>query len=207
MFSELSLKNFIEKLSSPDPTPGGGSASAFVAAFGFSLVSMVLGIASKKNNTQEVLDLIEKAKEYVSKAENLADKDTEAFNKVMDAFKLPKNSEEEKNYRRSKVQESLKEASTIPLELMSLILDGSYVASKALGFCPDSAISDLFTALNFFDAAMEGAYANVLINLKSIKDDAFVKDSYEKTKNIKEKFSSFSSDLKEKILSKLNIGG
>jgi len=54
---------------------------------------------------------------------------------------------------------------------------------------------------------MEGAYANVLINLKSIKDDVFVKDSYERTKNIKERFSSFSSDLKGKILSKLNIGG
>ncbi|BAL80988.1 cyclodeaminase/cyclohydrolase family protein [Caldisericum exile] len=205
MFSDLPLEKFIEELSSSNPTPGGGAASSLVGAFGFALVSMVLSIYQKKNPESSLEPLIEQTKEKSDLLLRLSSKDAEVFERFIEAVQLPKDTEEQKEIRKQKMQKALIDSTLVPFEVINILYDGSKVLDQAKAFCPKSAISDLYTALSFFEAAFDGAKANVLINLKSVKDEKFVTDTKSRLLHIENEFKNYILKLKEEIQNNLTI--
>lgn len=197
MYSELSLGDFIAALSGDAPTPGGGSAAAVSGAMGAALLSMVLNISVKGKEIAEVENMKKTAEKCGRISQEflvLADEDSQAFNKVMQAYKLPKSNNEDKEKRSSMIQLSLKSAALIPLSVMRKVNEVSnffeYVYSTSL----DSIISDFLSALELLEAAMKCALYNVEINEKLIKDKEFVMEAAAESNKIYKSFI----DMREK---------
>lgn len=176
-FSNLSVSQLLDALSSADPTPGGGTASAIVGAMGASLLVMVTGLTKSKTNTDE-----EKASLAVARGAldpvrtelmRLADADTEAFDHVMAAYRLPKATDEEKGARTVAIQAALQTATTTPIDTLRWCAEALRHAVAVAASGNRSAASDVGVAIGFLEAAAVGAEANVRINLPSLKDEAF----------------------------------
>jgi formiminotetrahydrofolate cyclodeaminase len=177
MKSEQKLSEFIEVLSSSAPTPGGGSASALSGTLGASLVAMVANLTIGK---KKYVDVEEEMKRVLSEAmslrdelEKLVEEDARSFDAVMAAFKMPKETDEEKKVRKEKIQEATKTATRVPLEVMRKCLGGLELCSRAAEKGNRNSISDAGVASLQFAAGAEGAMLNVLINLPGIEDEEF----------------------------------
>ena len=196
MLTELPVKDFIAKLASDAPTPGGGSAAALSGAMSAALLSMVLQISlKKKNDTEEVKkmkEIMEECNKTAKRLTSLIDEDALAFDKVMEAYKMPKKSIEEKNERKKAIELQLKSASLVPLEVMKnvkkLFNHFDFVTMHTL----KSTISDVGVALLLADTSIKSASYNVDINLKSIKDSDF-------KKKVKDEESEIISFAKNKL--------
>lgn len=181
---DLKITEFMSKLGSDEPAPGGGSASALAASMGAALVIMVaeLTIGKKKyaaydDEMKEVLLDAKKVHEALLLA---IDKDTEAFNQVSAVFSMPKETDEDKVKRREAMQVALKGAAICPYEIMVEIAKGLKVTARAIGKSNVNAASDLGVAALNMKSGIQGAWLNVLINLSGIKDEAFVTEYRQK---------------------------
>ncbi len=209
MFSELKIQDFIEKLSSDSATPGGGTASALAGSMSASLLSMVMRISTRKITDDALLtkmrnfieDCDRRAKEFLV----LMDKDADAFDKVMEAYKLPKFTKEQKEERRAKIQIALKSAALTPLKTMEVVRDTVFVAKEIVGLVPGSVISDIGVSSLLARSALNGAYYNVKINLKYIKDKEFNEETYKKAISVK-KETEYSLSFIDKQLEKITEG-
>jgi len=128
--------------------------------------------ASVHNEIEEVLERCEHARERLT---DIIDKDTEAFNKVMDALRLPKNTEEEKKKRRDKLQNAFKGAALVPLETARLCVEIIELSRIVVQKGNQSSITDAAVSAIMAEAGFKAAILNVEINLSSIKDNKFVK--------------------------------
>jgi len=176
-FADMTVAHLLAALASPDPTPGGGTAAAIAGAMGTSLLVMVSGLATSKNNLDDekaALAAATSALEPVSsRLIELADADTRAFNGVMAAYRLPKATDQEKAARTTAIQAALRGATEIPLETLRACAD-ALAHSRPVADCGNpSAASDVGVAIGLLTAAAEGAAANVRINLTGLKDEAF----------------------------------
>ncbi|HEX7280547.1 MAG TPA: cyclodeaminase/cyclohydrolase family protein [Vicinamibacterales bacterium] len=176
-FSEMTVRQLLDALASPNPTPGGGTASAIVGAMGTSLLIMVTGLAKSRNNTDEEKTALATARDALTPLTThlteLADADTQAFDRVMAAYRLPKNSDEEKSARTHAIQTALQGATTVPLNTLRACADALRHARTVAEFGNRSAASDAGVAVSLLKAAAAGAHANVQINLDGIKDEGF----------------------------------
>jgi len=204
MFIEKSLTNYISDVSSGAPTPGGGSVSALVGSLGAALTSMVGNLTVGKkaydaldedikkeidNNMKEIQKLIERLEEIV-------DEDTKAFDEVMDAFKLPKGTEEEKKARTEAIQAGTKTALEVPLECAEKCFQVLKLQKVFAEYGNANAITDVGVGALLAYAGVEGALFNVKINLASIKDEEY-KEKIEKEVG---SILTESKNLKEEIL-------
>lgn len=186
---DMTVKNYLDVLKSEAPAPGGGSVSALSAAQGAGLVAMVCDLTIPKEKYAEYKDLCQQVKaEILEVFDELVigiDKDTEAYNKVSAAFKLPKGTDEEKAARSKAIQEATIVATEVPYEAMSLCMKGIEITAKIVGKSNPNASSDLGVAALNFLAGIKGAYLNVMINLPGIKSEeqkARFKDAEEMVK-------------------------
>ncbi|WP_027634294.1 cyclodeaminase/cyclohydrolase family protein [Clostridium hydrogeniformans] len=179
MLSDLKVNKFIEELASNSPAPGGGSVAALGASLGGALASMVFNLTVGKKvyreydeDTQKLIDenLI-KANKLKDTYLKLMEEDTEAFLKVMEAFKMPKDTEEEKALRKEKIDESYKKALEVPLTLAKESFEAYDIIYVAAKYGNINAVSDAGVAALFIQAAIESAVLNVKINLSSVKDE------------------------------------
>ncbi|SFA88571.1 cyclodeaminase/cyclohydrolase family protein [Clostridium frigidicarnis] len=188
MLSDLTIKGFVGELSSNSPAPGGGSVAALGASIGAALGSMVFSLTIGKkvynNYDEETKKLIDgklvKANDLKNKYLQLMEDDTEAFLKVMEAFKMPKETEEEKKARKEKIDESYKGALDVPYNLANLCYEAYDVIEVAVKYGNINAVSDAGVAALFIQASLESAILNVKINLSSVSDE-------EKKKVLKER--------------------
>jgi formiminotetrahydrofolate cyclodeaminase len=188
MLIDKSITGFLTELKSDSPAPGGGSAAALVGAIGAALGIMVgnLTVSSAKYEAVHAecrtisLDL----EERLARLEKYIDEDTEAFIKVMKAYKLPKGTDEEKMMRSKAIQESLKIASMLPFAVAKTCLEVLELAGKMLFVGNANAASDAAVAGRMAQAAMWSAIYNVRINLGSIKDADFVAGMTAKVESI-----------------------
>jgi formiminotetrahydrofolate cyclodeaminase len=172
------IQPFLDELAGGTATPGGGSAAAAVGAMGAALVSMVcnLTIGKEKYNNVEVpmKDTLTRSEALQAELTQLIDADAEAYNAVMAAFRLPKITDEEKTLRQEAIQAATKKATLTPLATAlacaKVIELGQLAAEKGNA----NAISDAGAGVTFAQAGLKAAALNVLINLPSIKDEAFV---------------------------------
>ncbi len=174
--ADMTLTSYLELLGSDAPAPGGGSASALLGAQGAALAAMVaaLTIGKKKYPDDQALciDVAEKATALRDALLLQVDKDTEAFNLVSAAFRLPKESDEEKAARKKAIADATLVATKVPFETMMLCRDTLALAASLVGHSNQNAASDLgVSALNLI-GGMKGAWLNVLINLGGLLDEA-----------------------------------
>lgn len=177
MLTELTVKGFLEELSSVSPAPGGGSVSALAGALGAALAAMVAGLTAGREKykeseaiMQELLDSGSRLKERLGR---LVDEDTLAFNRVSAGYKMPGSTEEEKGLRNRAIQEALKQAALLPLEVARHCLTVMEMGKTAIIRGNPNAISDAGVAVLMAYAGLQGALLNVAINIKSIKDAEF----------------------------------
>ena len=176
-FADLSVDAFLDALSSPDPTPGGGTAAAVAGAMGASLLMMVCGLARSRNNRDDERVALGEARAALSgireRILQLADRDAEAFNLVMAAYRLPKSTDDEKAARQSAVQQALRGATDAPLETLRAARAAMAHAHTVAQSGNRSAASDVRVALELLEAAAAGGTANVEINLASLNDEDY----------------------------------
>ncbi len=180
MLTSKSVSGFLDELASNSPAPGGGSVAALAGALGTALTSMVcrLTIGKKKyadvqNEMENVLVQSEKLRSSLT---TLIDDDTEAFNKVLRAFALPKDIDEQIAQRLNAIQDSTKEAARIPLKVMQLCEQAIGLTKIVAEKGNVNSITDAGVAALVIYAAYKGAQLNVQINLGSIKDQNFVRE-------------------------------
>lgn len=176
-FADMTVAQLLEALANPEPTPGGGTAAAITGAMGASLLVMVTGLAKSKNNTDEEKRALAKARDQLqpltTHLTKLADADSDSFNAVMAAYRLPKASDEEKAARSRAIQDALRGATIVPLDTLRACADALAQAQAVAHHGNRAAASDAGVAIALLQAAAAGAGANVRINLDSIKDEGF----------------------------------
>jgi len=182
--TDMDLRNFANETASESPAPGGGSISAYVAALGVSLGTMVANLSSHKrgwdDRWEEFSDWAEKGQALKDELLLLVDEDTRAFNLIMDAFGMPKSSDNEKLLRTKAIQEASKYAMEIPFRVMQKSLESMEIMkAMALTGNPNSA-SDAGVGALCARTAVKGAFMNVKINAAGIDDHAFVTNLLEK---------------------------
>lgn len=170
----MTVGQLLDALAAPDPTPGGGTASAIAGAMGASLLIMVTGLAKSKTNTDDEKAALGAARLALEplRAElmRLADADSDAFDQVMAAYRRPKATDEEKAARTSAIQAALRQATVVPLETLRACAAAMPLAAQVAEAGNRSAASDVGVAIGLLEAAAAGAEANVRINLDGLKD-------------------------------------
>jgi glutamate formiminotransferase/formiminotetrahydrofolate cyclodeaminase len=205
---KMDLRQFCNETLSDSPAPGGGSVAALMGALGVSLGGMVANLSAGKRGWEDKLsyfsDWAVKAQQLKDELLFLVDEDTSAFNKVMAAFALPKESAEEKAKRSAAIQSANKYAAEIPLRVME-------TASKAYSLLADMAengnpasISDVGVGLLAVRACIEGAAMNVKINLSGLKDEKFKSTLQDKLKQISAESESQFKTIIQIVESKLS---
>lgn len=205
--AELTVTDFTQTLASDAPAPGGGSVSALCGANGAALCAMVARLTQgkKKYAASEALmaELIPQAEDLRQKLLIAVDKDTEAFNLVSAAFKMPKETEEQKAARSAKIAEGMVVSTQVPFETMELAAQALKLAQKMLGNFNTNAASDLGVAALNLSAALRGAWLNVLINLGSLKDAQMAQDYRSRGQQLVEESQAVADQIYQTILESL----
>jgi len=178
-FADFSLTRFLDALASPEPTPGGGTAAAVVAATGTALLTMVASLPKTRNKTEEEAAALAAVRTALASIRErlvaLADVDADAFNQVMAAYRLPKATDVEKAARKDAIQKGLRAATEAPLDTLRATAEAVSYARPVAAYGNLSAVSDVRVALELLEAATAGAAANVEVNLASIDDESYRK--------------------------------
>ncbi len=178
-FADLTVSEFIDALASPEPTPGGGTAAAVAGAMGAGLLMMVAGLSKTRGNVDTEKVALSEARASLSSVRErmlaLADTDSQAYGKVMEAFRLPKTSDAEKSGWREAIQTAMRGATDAPLDTLRTAAEAMKLARTVAEYGNPSAASDVRVALELLEAAAAGATANVDINLSSLTDESYRK--------------------------------
>lgn len=205
MLAEMTIKEFLEKTASNAPVPGGGSVAALSASLSAALAEMVanLTIGKKKyyDVEAEMKELVEKFSELRNNYIEDIDRDANAFNKVMEAFKLPKDTEEQAETRKQAIQDALKKAALVPLEVARNAYNMMNLVEEIVEKGNKNAVTDGLVSVMMARTAVLSALYNVKINLGSIKDEEFVKEIEKEVNELETK----AIELEKKILSKVDM--
>jgi glutamate formiminotransferase/formiminotetrahydrofolate cyclodeaminase len=184
------LKEFIEETASESPAPGGGSISAYVGALGAALGTMVANLSAHKRGWDDQWETFsawaEKGKYYHTQLLKCVDEDTDAFNRIMEAFGLPKNTDTEKAIRKEAIQSATKNAIEVPLKVMQLSLDSMEINEAMAESGNPNSVSDAGVGAHCACTSVKGAFLNVMINLSGYSDKSFVAETRERATKILE---------------------
>ena len=204
---KMNLRAFCNETLSDSPAPGGGSVAALMGALGASLGGMVANLSAGKrgwdNNLEYFSDRAVKAQQLKDELLSLVDEDTAAFNKVMDAFALPKESAEEKAARSAAIQQATKHAAEIPLKAMETAFKSYQLLSEMADKGNPASISDVGVGALATRACIEGAAMNVRINLAGLKDEKFKSPFVEKVRKISADSEARFKELNDVVEKKL----
>lgn len=168
---EANVGEFLDILGSREPTPGGGSAAALAGALAAALLSMVARL-SEQERGRIAVSPVGRAEDLRIALAGLVDDDARAFDRVMEAYRMPKATEDEKDRRRNAVQAELLRAAEVPLESARTAVDVLRETAQLVERANPNAISDLGVAAVLAEASVAGAVFNVAINAAGIKDES-----------------------------------
>lgn len=173
-FSDLQCDEFVEVLASKAPVPGGGGASALVAAIGTALGNMVGSLTVGKKKYIDIEEEMQALKARCDIMQNellgLVDRDAEFFEPLSRAYGMPKETEEQKAEKERVMESALKVACTVPMEIMAACCEAIDIIADFAGKGSPLAVSDAGVGIEFCKAALKGASLNVYINTKAMKD-------------------------------------
>ena len=174
MDTKKTLQKYLEELSSNSPTPGGGNVAALCGVLSASLGTMVCNLTIGKKKyievEQEMKELKEKLSTYSEKFIQLGKNDNEAFDRVMDAFKLPKETDEQKKLRGEAIEKATFEAAYVPAEVIKNCREVIPILETISHKGNQNSLSDAGVAIAVIAAASEGAFLNVLINYSALAE-------------------------------------
>jgi len=203
----LNLREFANELSSDTPAPGGGSAAALVAALSASLAAMVANLTVGKKGYEEAEEEMKKvammAQQLKDEMLKAVDKDSCAFNRVMDAYRMPKATEEQAKEREAAVELTSQGAALVPFGVLEKCAELMEAAKAVAERGNKNSVSDAGVAGLLAEAAAESAYYNVKINLLNIKDAAFKENIGGRAKGLKEEVARAAAALRAVIASHL----
>jgi len=200
----LSVVEFANKTASKDPVPGGGSIAALCGGLSAALAEMVSGLTIGSKKYEEVHEEMQVVKAKANElSQSLLDdiaKDSDAFTKVMDAFKMPKATDEDKKARSAAIQLALKGAAEVPMDVANKAYDVMELSKTVVAKGNKNAVTDGMVSAMVARTAVLSALLNVKINLSSIKDSEYVDEMTQKVNdletNAKEKETAILSSVK-----------
>ncbi len=176
----MNLRGFANETASESPAPGGGSISAYVGALGVSLATMVANLSAHKRGWDERWETFsewaDKGQQVKDRLLHLVDEDTEAFNGIMHAFRLPKGNDEEKAARAEAIQAATRHAIEVPFRVMEATMDAFETIRSMAEIGNPNSVTDAGVGALCARAAVQGAFLNVRINCGDLKDRGFVDD-------------------------------
>ena len=180
-FVSLPLHEFIARVAAPTPAPGGGTVAAVTAACGTALAEMVAALPRTRHDSPEERNALDLVRPVLAacraRFEKLADLDTEAFDRLLRAFRLPKGTSGEASARRAAIADATRDATLVPLETSRLCADVLKLMETVAVAGNPAAASDLLVGIGIVRASAEGAAANVRANLHTLDDTAFSQHS------------------------------
>jgi len=201
------LQVYLDDAASKKPAPGGGSVSACAGALGAALVGMVCNLTRGREKfadvETEIVTLVEAAEAARARLEQLLQEDTTAYNGVIAAYKMPKETEEEQAARTAAIQAGLIVAADVPLEICRVAVEVCRLAKVAAGIGNPQAVTDAGIGAILGEAAVVGAALNVKINLGSIKDEAYVAKAAAEIEAIQAEAAALRAETHEITLSRL----
>jgi glutamate formiminotransferase/formiminotetrahydrofolate cyclodeaminase len=188
---DMSLTDFMNETASESPAPGGGSISAYMGSLGVALATMVANLSSHKrgwdDKWEEFSEWANKGKTFQEELNKMVDEDTNAFNKIMDAFSLPKKTEEEKTARQEAIAAATRYAIEVPLKVMQIAYNSLEVVQKMAEIGNPNSVSDAGVGALAIRSAVMGAHLNVKINCAGFKDTAFLEKTLSQAADIETK--------------------
>ncbi len=176
----MTLADFADETASESPAPGGGSIAAYIGSLGVSLATMVANLSSHKKGWderwEEFSNWADKGEQYKNELLNFVDADTRAFNQILQAFGLPKFSDDEKLLRKKAIQDATKNAIEVPFKVMQLAYSSMEVIKAMAEIGNPNSVSDAGVGALCARSAVMGAFMNVRINTADYDDKAFVAD-------------------------------
>jgi len=201
---QLNLKDFANETASESPAPGGGSISAYMGALGISLGTMVANLSSHKRGWderwEEFSDWAEKGQFYKDELVKMVDEDTNAFNKIMDAFGLPKSNDEEKKARKQAIEEATKFATEVPLKVMKLCYESMETIKVMAEVGNPNSVSDAGVGALAARSGVMGAFLNVKINASGLADKDYAAKKIAEGEDIQNK----AQEMEQQILAIVN---
>ncbi len=204
---DMTLTEFTDETASESPAPGGGSVSAYMGAMGVALGTMVANLSSHKrgwdDRWEEFSDWAEKGMKYQSELVRLVDEDTDAFNKIMDAFGLPKKTDEEKAARKEAIQDATKNAIMVPFRVMEVAYNALEVVKAMAEIGNPNSVSDAGVGALAIRSCVKGAFLNVKINSGDLEDKTFVESVSKKAQEIDKNTEELEKEILKIVESKL----
>jgi glutamate formiminotransferase/formiminotetrahydrofolate cyclodeaminase len=195
----MTLSKFADETASESPAPGGGSISAYVGALGISLGTMVANLSSHKKGWdgrwKEFSDWADEGQHIKAQLLKLVDEDTKAFNKIMDAFSLPKGTDEEKKGRKKAIQDATKYAIEVPYKVMQTSYDSLEVIKAMAETGNPNSASDAGVGALCVRTAVYGAYLNIKINASGLEDKAFAGEKVKAGKELLDKTIALEKEI------------
>ncbi|MFO7880783.1 MAG: glutamate formimidoyltransferase [Bacteroidota bacterium] len=196
---DMKLTDFVWETASESPAPGGGSISAYMGSMGAALGTMVANLSSHKRGWderwEEFSQWAEKGKKYHDELLHLVDEDTKAFNKIMDAFGLPKKTEEEKAVRARAIKDATRYAIEVPLKTMRVCYESMEVMKAMAADGNPNSVSDAAVGALAAMAGVRGARLNVRINTADFDDKDFVDNALKEAENIEKKAKAMEDEI------------
>lgn len=205
--ADLNLQEFADESASESPAPGGGSISAYVGALGISLATMVANLSSHKRGWDDKWEFYSKFAEKGQAIKDellfLVDEDTRSFNRIMDAFGLPKSTEEEKAQRMKAIQQATRYAIEVPFRVMEKSLESMDVIREMVEKGNPSSVTDAGVGALCARTAVMGAFMNVKINTADLNDTQFVQDITAQGQSIQNKAIEMEKEILTLVESKI----
>ena len=204
---DYTVKGLADETASESMAPGGGSISAYIGALGVSLGTMVANLSAHKPGWDEKWEFYskwaEKGQRYKKELLFLVDEDTNAFNKIIDGFRMPKSTPEEVKTRQEAIENATKYATEIPFKVMETAYNSMEVMMAMAKEGIQNSLSDAGVGALCARTAVIGAYFNVRINAKEIKDRSFAKEILFKAKGIYDQTNKLEKEMIEFIYTKI----
>ena len=205
---QWSCEKFVDETFSRAPAPGGGGVAAMAGALGAALAGMVCNLTSGKKKyaayEADIQRITAEAESLKDELMSLVDKDAENFIPLSKVYGLPSSTEEEKGFRQEKMQEALLVAISAPIDIMKIAARAVSLHEELLEKGSALAISDVGCGVLCLKAAIQSAWLNVMINLKSLNDEAYVSSVREELIPLMKQSMELCDKIYEKVIEKLS---
>lgn len=207
MLIDGTVRSFLDSLGSADPVPGGGSASALAAAMAAGLFKMVVGVTRDKeeDKREPLAPLQARVSAIADTLAALVDRDAGAYGRVRDAYRMPKETEDQRIQRNMAIQLGLREATTVPLEVLEGCLELLEVAPDVVLYGRVSCISDAGTGNFLALSAAMGALLNVQVNMAHILDEAFVTLAWSRATELLERCQACFEQSRQQVVERMAL--